>query len=182
MLNCIKCKSKIQAQRLKALPNTKTCTECSTTEQVGCVDITYHKTGNTIQVMDKESAAKINKLAQRAGYGIMRGLRGGSASKQPIKVNKSSGIIARMATQDDFEQVGKRVMTLIDLDSKETAIKTIEEALESRLISGSHHRQLMEIVNTFIPDPIVEYTTQELAIDEEIQFAFKNWKNSKVYR
>ena len=112
----------------------------------------------------------------------MRGLRGGSASKQPIKVNKSSGIIARMATQDDFEQVGKRVMTLIDLDSKETAIKTIEEALESRLISGSHHRQLMEIVNTFIPDPIVEYTTQELAIDEEIQFAFKNWKNSKVYR
>lgn len=182
MLNCIKCKSKIQAQRLKALPNTKTCTECSTTEQVGCVDITYHKTGNTIQVMDKESAAKINKLAQRAGYGIMRGLRGGSASKQPTKVNKSPGIIARMATQDDFEQVGKRVMTLIDLDNKQTAIKTIDEALESRLISGSHHRQLMGIVNTFIPDPIVEYTEQEHVIDEEIQFAFKNWKNSKVYR
>ena len=145
MLNCIKCKSKIQAQRLKALPNTKTCTE-------------------------------------RAGYGIMRGLRGGSASKQPTKVNKSPGIIARMATQDDFEQVGKRVMTLIDLDNKQTAIKTIDEALESRLISGSHHRQLMGIVNTFIPDPIVEYTEQEHVIDEEIQFAFKNWKNSKVYR
>ena len=65
-MNCIHCKKEIQEQRIIALPNTKTCIECSTTEQVGCVDITYHKTGNTIQVMDKESAAKINKLAQRA--------------------------------------------------------------------------------------------------------------------
>jgi len=182
MLNCIKCKSKIQAQRLKALPNTKTCTECSTTEQVGCVDITYHKTGNTIQVMDKESAAKINKLAQRAGYGIMRGLRGGSSSKKTTKLNGSSGAVMRMATQQDFEFIGKQVMQLIDMDNKQSAIKTIDEALESRMISGSHRRQLLEIVNTFMPDPVVKYTVEEQVIDEEIQFAFRNWKNTKVYK
>ena len=55
MLKCISCKTEINPLRLKALPNTKVCVKCSTTEQVGCVDITYHKTGNTIQVMDKES-------------------------------------------------------------------------------------------------------------------------------
>jgi len=81
-----------------------------------------------------------------------------------------------MATQQDFEQVGKQVMQLIDMNNKQTAIKTIDEALESRMISGSHRRQLMEIVNTFIPDPVIEYTDKEQVIDEEIQFAFKNWK------
>ena len=181
-MNCIHCKKEIQEQRIIALPNTKTCTDCSTTEQVGCVDICYHKTGNTIQVMDKESAAKINKLAQRAGYGIMRGLRGGSSSKSTTKLNGSSGTVMRMATQEDFEQVGKRVMKLIDLNNKESAIKTIDEALESRVISGSHRRQLMEIVNTFMPDPVIEYSVKETVIDEEIQFAFRNWKNTKVYK
>jgi len=181
-MNCIHCKKEIQEQRIIALPNTKTCTDCSTTEQVGCVDICYHKTGNTIQVMDKESAAKINKLAQRAGYGIMRGLRGGSSSKSTTKLNGSSGTVMRMATQEDFEQIGKQVMKLIDLDNKESAIKTIDEALESRVISGSHRRQLMEIVNTFMPDPVIEYSVKETVIDEEIQFAFRNWKNTKVYK
>ena len=50
------------------------------------------------------------------------------------------------------------------------------------MISGSHRRQLLEIVNTFAPDPVVEKTVVEDTVDEEIQFAFRNWKNSKVYR
>ncbi len=69
-MNCITCKNPINSQRIKALPATKICVDCSTTEQVGCVDITYHKTGNTIQVMDKASAEKINKLARRGNFGI----------------------------------------------------------------------------------------------------------------
>ena len=158
------------------------CVDCSTVEAVGCVDICYHKTGNTIQVMDKTTAEKINKLSQRAGYGIMRGLRGGSSQKSSTPITGSTGRIVRMPTRDDFEKVGKQVMNLIELNNKETAIKTIEEALVSRLISGSHRRQLMEIVNTFMPEKIVERTVTEDIVDEEIQFAFRNWKNSKVYR
>ena len=158
------------------------CVDCSTIEAVGCVDICYHKTGNTIQVMDKTTAEKINKLSQRAGYGIMRGLRGGSSQKSSTPITGSTGGTVRMPTRDDFEKVGKQVMNLIELNNKETAIKTIEEALVSRLISGSHRRQLMEIVNTFMPEKIVERTVTEDIVDEEIQFAFRNWKNSKVYR
>ena len=176
MLDCIKCKSPIPVQRLKALPNTKTCTECSTTEQVGCVDITYHKTGNTIQIMDKESAAKINKLAQRAGYGIMRGLRGGNASQSKTKLTGNTGSVIRIPTREDFENAGQKVMTILDIKGKDSAIKYIDEVLESRMISGSDSRQLKEIVNTFMPDPVINYTVKEQVIDEEIQFAFKNWK------
>ncbi len=175
-MNCIHCKKEIQEQRIIALPNTKTCTECSTTEQVGCVDITYHKTGNTIQVMDKESAAKINKLAQRAGYGIMRGLRGGSSSQSKTKLTGNTGSVMRMPTREDFENAGQKVMNILDVKGKDSAIKYINEALESRMISGSDSRQLKDIVNTFMPDPVIEYTVKEQVIDEEIQFAFKNWK------
>jgi len=50
-MDCIKCKEKIDDRRLKALPQTKVCVNCSTTEAVGCVDITYHKTGNTIHYL-----------------------------------------------------------------------------------------------------------------------------------
>lgn len=175
-MKCIHCKNEIQTQRLIALPSTKTCTGCSTTEQVGCVDITYHKTGNTIQVMDKESAAKINKLAQRAGYGIMRGLRGGSTPQSKTKLTSTSGFTMRIPTREDFERAGETVMNILDIKGKDSAIKYIDEVLESRMISGSDSRQLKEIVNTFIPEQIVEYTVKEDVIDEEIQFAFRNWK------
>ena len=30
----------------------KVCVECSTTEKYGCIDIIYHKTGNTIEILD----------------------------------------------------------------------------------------------------------------------------------
>ena len=64
-----KCNPKniITPQRV-ALGN-NTSVECSTTEPYGCVQITYHKTGNTIQIMPKEQAKRIRKLSARRGYG-----------------------------------------------------------------------------------------------------------------
>ena len=64
-MKCIKCKSTINRQRIKALPNTKVCVNCSTTEQVGCVDITYHKTGNTIQIVSQEVSASVHRAWRR---------------------------------------------------------------------------------------------------------------------
>ena len=51
----------------------KSCVDCSTTERYGCVPITYHKTGNSIQIMSRSDAAKIAKMTQRRGYGTMLG-------------------------------------------------------------------------------------------------------------
>ena len=51
----------------------KTCVNCSTTEQYGCIPITYHKTGNTIQIMSQSDAAHIAKATRRRGYGTMLG-------------------------------------------------------------------------------------------------------------
>jgi hypothetical protein len=66
-MNCKKCNNTIPQQRL-AFGYTS-CVKCSTTEAYGCVNITYHKTGNTIQIMPKTQAARIRKLSARRGYG-----------------------------------------------------------------------------------------------------------------
>ena len=51
----------------------KTCVNCSTTEMYGCIPITYHKTGNTIQIMSQSNAAHIARATRRRGYGTMLG-------------------------------------------------------------------------------------------------------------
>ena len=49
----------------------RVCVECSTVEAYGCAPVINHKTGNTIQIMSSEDAAKVAKLFRRRGYGTM---------------------------------------------------------------------------------------------------------------
>ncbi len=62
-----KCKNIIPLPRLEL--GYTTCVGCSTTEAYGCVQINYHKTGNTIQIMPESQARVIRKLGARRGYG-----------------------------------------------------------------------------------------------------------------
>jgi hypothetical protein len=64
-----KCKQIIPIQRVQL--GYKNCVNCSTVEQYGCAPITFHKTGNSIQIMSSSDAAKIGKMTQRRGYGTM---------------------------------------------------------------------------------------------------------------
>ena len=67
--NNMKCKCKRNIPQARVDLGYKTCVTCSTVEPYGCVSITYHKTGNTIQIMPKEQAKRIRKLGARRGYG-----------------------------------------------------------------------------------------------------------------
>ena len=67
-LQC-KCKNIIPMQRVNL--GFKVCVGCSKTERYGCSAITYHKTGNSIQIMSSSDAAKIAKMTRRKGYGTM---------------------------------------------------------------------------------------------------------------
>ncbi len=68
-MNCTKCNTIIPAGRVNL--GYKTCVNCSTVEQYGCAPITYHKTGNSIQIMPASDAARIAKVTRRKGYGTM---------------------------------------------------------------------------------------------------------------
>ena len=64
-----KCNNKIPKIRIDL--GYRVCISCSTVEQYGCAPVTYHKTGNTIQIMSKSDASKIYKMTKRRGYGTM---------------------------------------------------------------------------------------------------------------
>ena len=184
-MNCVKCKVEIDARRIKALPHTKVCVNCSTTEAVSCVDITYHKTGNTIQIMDKASADKINKMAKRSGFGIMTGMKGGSGggSSKVTTLGTSSPKILRMPTQYDYESALKGLGEWIDRGDRELCLKYVTEQYDSRKINSKHCFWLKTVIDKLLPKPAEEkHIEREEVIDEEIQYAFRNWKNSTIYR
>ena len=64
-----KCKNIIPQARLDL--GYTSCVRCSKTEPYGCISLTYHKTGNTIQILPKAQAKSIRKLTERRGYGTM---------------------------------------------------------------------------------------------------------------
>ena len=143
-MNCIKCKEEIHAARLKVLPKTKVCVNCSTAEAVSCVDVIYHKTGNTIQIMDKESADKINKLAKRSGFGIMAGMKGGSGGATKTT---SLGNVAvwRVPTEEDYQRALKRVGEVEEEGLRPRTVRGYSST-PSRLtpLRGASTRSLME--------------------------------------
>ena len=71
-MNC-RCNNIIPQPRLDL--GYKTCINCSQVEAYGCIAISNHNTGNTIQVVAKEVADNINRLASRKGYGVMSGMK-----------------------------------------------------------------------------------------------------------
>ena len=183
VIKCINCKSIIPEQRLKMLPHTKECVECSSEEAKGAVDIVYHKTGNTIQIMDKAQADAINKSARRSGFGSLRAMKGGSGGGDMKVTLGTTSIIPRQPTQEDFEKTGQEMMQMMDWKERQCIIDFLTNKLTQRSINGSQFRQLNEIVDQFMPEekkPIKK--EEEIKIDEETQWAFKNWKNSRAFK
>jgi hypothetical protein len=74
MINCTICGNDMPLLRREKY-GYKCCVNCSTVERVGGAPITNHKTGNTIQILPKEIADNIVRLAQRQGYGVCRGMK-----------------------------------------------------------------------------------------------------------
>jgi len=182
-MNCVKCNISIPDARIKALPETKVCVDCSSEQAKGAVDIVYHKTGNTIQIMDKESADAINKAARRSGFGSLAALKGSSGgSTGKVKLG-SFGEIPRMPTREDFERVGSKMIDMLDWKSRKEIINFLESKLDDRTISGFHFRKLKLILDEFKPEEKITYAhNDESSTSDEIDWVFKNWKNSKVYK
>lgn len=182
-MNCIQCNIEIPEKRIKALPNTKVCVECSSEKAVGAVDIVYHKTGNTIQIMDKDSADAINKAARRTGFGSLRAMRGGSGGSIGKVELGAKGNIPRMPTRADFEKIGAKMMDMIDWSTRDQILKFLENKVNDRTISGFHFRKLVTVLDEFKPEE-KEINTPEIdsQVSDDIQWAFKNWKNSKIYK
>ena len=149
-MKCQKCDNIISAGRLKALPNTKECVACSSTEQnmVRAV-ITGKTTYSEVEVIkNKKTKEYLNKLIGkgRRGFGSMlhRGTRNEPSIKN-VQLGKTMPVF-RMPTKEDFDRIGKQVMWYMELDMPEKAERVMKEALENRVITGIQYRQLKGII------------------------------------
>ena len=149
-MKCQKCDNIISAGRLKALPNTKECVACSSTEQnmVRAV-ITGKTTYSEVEVINnKKTKEYLNKLIGkgRRGFGSMlhRGTRNEPSIKN-VQLVKTMPVF-RMPTKEDFDRIGKQVMWYMELDMPEKAERIMKEALENRVITGIQYRQLKGII------------------------------------
>ena len=73
---------------------------------------------------------------------------------------------------------------MIDLNYSRSKVESmINDAVERRSISGIQSRRIKEIINVMHPLPVKEVMVEEREeVDPEIMHAFRNWKNSKIYK
>jgi hypothetical protein len=116
------------------------CVDCSTVQKLGCIDTINHKTGNSIQVMSREDADKASKLTQRAGFGILRSMAGGS-SQRKAKYKYDGCSTTYVGNDTMFEQIGKTYIDYLDVD-KEIAERYLDRALNNLEISQLQYNKI----------------------------------------
>ena len=116
------------------------CINCSTVQKLGCIDTINHKTGNSIQVMSREDADKASKLTQRAGFGILRSMAGGS-SQRKAKYKYDGCSTTYVGNDTMFEQIGKTYFDYLDVD-KEIAERYLDRALNNLEISQLQYNKI----------------------------------------
>lgn len=146
-MNCKNCNKKLPIQRVEL--GFKHCTDCSTIDAYGTVDITYHKTGNTVQHVDKATAKNINKAARRNTYGSNLGQigKGGHTEfARKIDVGCSTAFIG---SQQMFERIGNDAMLKLDLLGLDKALDFIKRKHESLSINTQQYNKLKQTLEAF---------------------------------
>ena len=183
-MNCCKCYKPIPAARLKAVPDTKTCVECSNVERNYVRTIISGKTtySEWEVIKNKDTKEYLQKLDSkgRQGFGSML-YRASKSIPEPkasemSKTPKRSMRVLPEYTQAKFESVLKDAMEWIDTD-KNYAINKIKKAYKEERISGVQRRRALEIIEVFKPTPkVIEKKVEQEPVDDEILHAFRNWK------
>lgn len=145
---CKECKNQIPIQRIKL--GFKHCTECSTESAYGTVGITYHKTGNTLQHVDKKTADNINKASRRNTYGSNLGsIKSGGHKEFSGKLDSSGASLAFVGSKQMFERIGNEAMFKLDLLGLDKALNYIKRKHESASLTFTQYNQLKEILSSF---------------------------------
>ena len=144
-----KCNQEIPAGRINL--GYKTCVECSTESARACVDIIYHKTGNTIQQCTQEQAEAIRRVSRRSGFGASAGMRAGG--ERPMKVQltrRPMPALARIATPEELDTIGSEYITLLETNSKPAANKYLSSKVQDFTITKAQARHIETVCTALI--------------------------------
>jgi len=154
MRYCNNCNQPIPVQRLKVVPNTKTCVACSNVNRLSAIPVIHHKTGNEIQIVkDPEVAKEFYRLSARVGFGCLRGLKAGkSGSTQSKKVSTATTmkLSLGMASRNMFDELGSKIMNLFDYAGSAAAKAQAQEYLDTRLIDKGQYNKLIAIIDACV--------------------------------
>lgn len=155
MQKCKRCLEPIPEARLKALPGTKECVECSSVEMnVVRSVITGKTTYSEVEVIKNKDTKEYLKRLEgkgRTGFGSMlyRG-GGGSSSINKVTLGGHAARTMRKYTREDFDKVLAEVMFWID-DDRTIAVRKLESAYSNEMINGLQRRQIREIIQELKP-------------------------------
>jgi hypothetical protein len=188
-MNC-QCGKEIPEKRTQL--GYRDCVECSTVERVGCIDIVYHKTGNTIEITDRETAEKIRKLSRRNAKGIMVGMKPSPKSEtwKPPKNFNGQRLLERAVKPDpaQFEADGARAMEILESEGFSAAVAWLQKRVSDLWLTPVQMGRIRRILEALQPPPPEEpkpkqswYSKfepreQKSEVDDEIADAFKYWK------
>jgi hypothetical protein len=90
--------------------------------------------------MSREDADKASKLTQRAGFGILRSMSGGS-SQRKAKYKYDGCSTTYVGNDTMFEQIGKTYIDYLDVD-EEIAERYLDRALNNLEISQLQYNKI----------------------------------------
>ena len=188
----MKCKCGNQIPDIRLKLGYAECVNCSQVERVGCVDIIHHKTGNEIQICDRETAEKMHQLSRRTGFGTLRGMKPGrkSESYNPIGKGSASNLTARaiIADPQKLEDTGAQAWDILEEKGWEATIEWLHQRVEDLWITPVQMGKIRVILSTMTkrePEPMLEkrswYSKIEPKqgkpdVDSDITDIFKYWK------
>tara|TARA_R110000796_G_scaffold123761_2_gene238148 strand:- start:8229 stop:8765 length:537 start_codon:yes stop_codon:yes gene_type:complete len=176
-MKCNCCGSKIPNNRFKL--GYKLCIECSDVEKYSSINIINHKTGNTIQIVDKETAKSVNSK-DRKGFSIPVGMRGGSKNQTYNPKNIQNGGASRsyVGSEQGFKNVGKKLMFKYDLLGYNKALEYLARAKADLEVNGLQASKLRSVLNALhgkvAKESVSTYADGE--INPEIKEVFRTWK------
>jgi hypothetical protein len=146
-MKCKSCTKTLPTKRIEL--GFKHCTDCSTVDTYGTVDITYHKTGNTVQHIDKETASKINKYSRRNTYGSSLGkIKSGGPKEFSGKIEVGCST-ATVGSQGMFDKVGNEMMFQYDLHGFDKALTYLERCHKNLSINQTQYIKLKQTLQAF---------------------------------
>lgn len=147
-MNCKSCKKQLPQKRIEL--GYYHCTDCSTVDVYGTVDITYHKTGNTVQHVDKETASKINKDSRRNTYGSNLGsIKSGGPSEftRKIEVGCNTNTIG---SDGMYQKVQDKVELFYETFGYSKAAGYIGQALDECKINMTQANKLKRMLDILV--------------------------------
>jgi hypothetical protein len=153
---CPKCGEPVPEGRLRL--GFRECTACSSVDQYGCVDVVYHKTGNSVQPLPREVAERINKAGERCGFGIMRGMRGGKSPKRKLELGARTRLLPKVqCSAERFEALGGECIALLEKEGRAAALDRARAALRGEEIGWQDFSRLERIIRALpAAEPIRE--------------------------